>query len=57
METLNHDESDIIAESEIIIAGIRFCVKSVFSDKIRLEDAIKNIAIKKHRNSSHPKAG
>ena len=57
METINHNEPDIVAESEIIIAGIRFRVKSVFTDKIKLEDAIKNIAIKKHRNNSQPKAG
>lgn len=56
MEPENHDEPTVVAEREIIIADVRIRIRSVFSDKVKLEDALKNIALKRQRNGSQPKA-
>jgi len=57
MESAKNRQSHMVIESEIIIGNIRFHVKSVFIGKVKLDDALKNIAMKKQRDSSLPKAG
>ena len=57
MGSVQKTETHVAAEREITIGSIRYRIRSVFADKIKLEDALKNIAIKKQRNSSLPKAG
>jgi hypothetical protein len=50
-------EMCVAAEWEMTIGNIRYRVRSVFADKIKLGDALKNIAVKKQKNSSLPQAG
>ena len=57
MESVRKTVTYVAAEREITIGSIRYRIRSVFTDKIKLEDALKNIAVKKQRNSSLPKAG
>jgi len=45
------------AECEITIGNIKYHIKSVFADKVKLEDALRNIALKKQNYSDLPKAG
>jgi len=57
-----HGESAVIkpvfaAEHNMIIDGITFHVRSVFIGKVRLDDALKNIAIKKQAAIDLPEAG
>ena len=45
------------AECEITIGNVKYHIKSVFADKVKLEDALRNIAMKKQKDSDLPKAG
>jgi len=56
MEAANENAGLAVAESVITIGNVRFKVKSVFADKVKLEDALKNIAIKKQKDGSLQKA-
>jgi hypothetical protein len=57
MEPMTPIEPQVSTVREIIIGNTKYIVKSVFADKIKLEDAIRNIALKKQRKNSQPEAG
>ena len=57
MEPENKGSELSVAESEVTVGNIKFKVKSVFAGKIKLEDALDNIAMRKQRNGSLPNAG
>jgi len=57
METAEQSKTCVVDEHDMTVGNTKFHVKSVFTDKIKLGDALKNIAMKKQRESSLPKAG
>ena len=57
MESENKGSDLAAAESEVTIGNIKFKVKSVFAGKVKLEDALENIAMRKQRNDSLQNAG
>ena len=57
MEPAELSKTCAVVEHDVTIGNIKFHVKSVFTDKIKLADALRNIAMKKQRESSLPKAG
>jgi hypothetical protein len=57
MESGKGNEAQHTVEREITVNGVRFRVKSVFDGKVKLGDALQNIAMKKQDVSRLPKAG
>ena len=57
MEPAELPKTCAVVEHDVTIGNIKFHVKSVFNDKIKLGEALRNIAMKKQRESSLPKAG
>jgi len=57
MESVNEDRGLTAVESEVTAGNIKFKVKSVFTGKVKLEDALENIAMRKHRNDGLQEAG
>ena len=57
MESVNEDRGLTAVESEVTAGNIKFKVKSVFTGKVKLEDALENIAMRKQRNDGLPEAG
>ena len=45
------NEKSKVTEREIIIKGIRFCVRSVFAEQTTLEKAMGNIIVRKISDS------
>jgi len=54
MEAKTDNREPATAESEMTIGSIKFHVKSVFEGKVKLEDALENIAIRKQKDGSLP---
>ena len=57
MKSVKQPRKTVIIESEINVNAVKFRVKSVFTDKIELKDALANIANKKKQKSDLPVAG
>ena len=57
MESVYEDRELAVVDSEVTIGNIKFKVKSVFTGKVKLEDALENIAMRKHRNDGLQEAG
>jgi hypothetical protein len=51
MELEKHRNLPVVVERKISIDNTKYHIKSIFTGKIKLEDALKNIALKKLRNS------
>lgn len=56
MESGKHIEAGAIEVSEMSVGNVRFRVKSVFADKVKLEDALRNVANKRQAAGELPKA-
>lgn len=47
MESIQLPETQIVIEREIVIGNIKFHVKSVFIGQTNLDDALKNIIVRR----------
>jgi len=57
MESVYEDRELAVVDSEVTVGNIKFKLKSVFTGKVKLEDALESIAMRKHRNDGLQEAG